>query len=181
MSASDVIVSLYNPAGATPAIVNSGVEIRKGDFKQPETLDVAFKGGDKLLMVSYPTINYEICIKNHKAAIDAAKRVGIKHIYYTSVAFAEDTKAQIMQAHIDTEAYLRNSGITYTIIREGIYSESFPLYFGFWNPSRGDEVRVPYGDGAISWVCREDLGEGTAKLLVSVRTHHITTSLHRWD
>lgn len=146
------------------------MEIRKGDFKQPDTLDAAFKGGDKLLIVSYPTINHEIRVKSHKAAIDAAKRVGIKHIYYTSLAFAGDSKAAVMQAHIDTEAYLRNSGLTYTIIREGIYSESFPLYFGYWNPSRGDEARVPYGDGGIAWVCREDLGEGTAKLMVAVRT-----------
>ena len=167
--AHDVIVSLYNPSGATQEIQSSGVEIRKGDFKQPETLDTAFQGGDKLLIVSYPSINYEIRVQSHKAAIDAAKRVGIKHIYYTSLAFAGDSKAAVMQAHLDTEAYLRQSGITYTIIREGIYSESFPLYFGYWNPSRGNEVRVPYGDGGIAWVCRDDLGEGTAKLMIAVR------------
>ena len=73
-----------------------------------------------------------------------------------------------MRAHWDTEKYLKQSGLTYTIIREGIYSESYPLYFGFWNPSRGSEVKVPYGDGGIAWVSREDLGEGTARVLASV-------------
>jgi len=168
VSASDVIVSLHNPKGATPEILTSGVEVRKGDFEQPSTLDTAFSGGDKLLIVSYPSIAYEIRVKSHKAAIDAAKRVGIKHIYYTSLAFAGNSKAAVMQAHIDTEAYLKESGLTYTILREGIYSESFPLYLGFWDPKEGkDDVLIPYGDGPIAWVNRDDLGEGTAKIMVA--------------
>jgi len=165
--ASDVIVSLHNPTGATPEIVNSGVEVRQGDFSKPESLDAAFKGGDKLLIVSYPSIAHEIRVKSHVAAIDAAIRGGIKHVYYTSLMFAGDSQAAVMQAHLDTEKYLKESGLTYTIIREGIYSESYPLYFGYWNPGRGSEVKVPDGDGGIAWVCREDLGEGTAKLMVA--------------
>ena len=75
----------------------------------------------------------------------------------------------MMQAHKDTEAYLKASGLGYTIIREGIYSESYPLYFGFWNPAEeGEEVLVPHSDGGIAWVCREDLGEGTARIMVDV-------------
>ena len=167
-AAYDVIVSLYNPSGATPTILDSGVEVRHGDFLKPETLDAAYAGADKLLIVSYPSINYDIRVQSHKAAIDAAKRVGIKHIYYTSLAFASDSEAFVMKAHLDTEAYLKASGVAYTIIREGIYSESFPLYIGYWDPTRGDEVRIPEGDGGIAWVSREDLGEGTAKIIVQV-------------
>jgi len=166
--ASDVIVSLHNPKGATPEIQSSGVEVRKGDYSKPETLDEAFRGGDKLLIVSYPSIAYEVRVNSHKAAIDAAKRAGINHVYYTSLMFAGDSKAAVMQAHIATEKYLKESGLTYTIIREGIYSESYPLYFGYWKPGKpGTEVKVPHGDGGIAWVCRDDLGEGTARLMVA--------------
>lgn len=165
---SDVIVSLYNPAGATTDVLSSGVEIRKGDYSQPATLDTAFARGDKLLIVSYPSIAYEVRVASHLAAISAAKRVGIKHVYYTSLMFAGDSQAAVMQAHIETERYLRESGLTYTIIREGIYSESWPLYFGYWKPTRpGNEVLIPHGDGGIAWVCRDDLGEGTARLMVA--------------
>jgi uncharacterized protein YbjT (DUF2867 family) len=66
----------------------------------------------------------------HKNAIDAAKRAGVKHVYYTSLAFDPAGASAVMRAHRDTEAYLKESGLTYTIIREGIYSESYPLYFG---------------------------------------------------
>ncbi|TBU46656.1 NmrA-like family protein [Dichomitus squalens] len=165
--ASDVIVSLYNPAGATAEITNSGVEIRRGNYSEPTSLDAAFASADKLLLVSYPSIAHAERVAAHKNAIDAAKRVGIKHLYYTSLAFASDSKAEVMQAHLDTEKYLKESGLTYTIIREGIYSESYPLYFGFWSPAEeSDEVLVPYSDGGIAWVSREDLGEGTAKIMV---------------
>ncbi|KAI0364006.1 NmrA-like family protein [Pilatotrama ljubarskyi] len=164
---SDVVVSLYNPSGATQAIKESGVEIRRGDYGDPASLDKAFAGADKLLIVSYPSIAHELRVRHHKNAIDAAKRVGVKHIYYTSLAFASDSVAAVMQAHIDTEKYLKESGLTYTILREGIYSESYPLYFGFYNAAEGkDEVIIPHSDGGIAWVSREDLGEGTAKIMV---------------
>ncbi|KAI0657789.1 NmrA-like family protein [Cubamyces menziesii] len=165
--ASDIVVSLYNPSGATEAVKESGVEVRRGDYGDPASLDQAFAGADKLLIVSYPSIAHELRVKHHKNAIDAAKRARVKHVYYTSLAFAGDSVAAVMQAHIDTEQYLKANGLTYTILREGIYSESYPLYFGFFNAAEGkDEVIVPYSDGGIAWVSREDLGEGTAKIII---------------
>ncbi|KAJ3489552.1 hypothetical protein NLI96_g2055 [Meripilus lineatus] len=178
VSPSDIIVSLYNPSGATSAVKSSGVEIRKGDFTKPETLDSAFAGADKLLIVSYPSIAYEIRVQSHKAAIEAAKRCGIKHVYYTSLAFAGDSAAAVMKAHLETEAYLKGSGMTYTIIREGIYNESWPLYFGFFDVSqKKKEVVIPISDGKIAWVCRDDLGEGTAKIMTSESGYENTTLL----
>ncbi|OSX61883.1 hypothetical protein POSPLADRAFT_1144185 [Postia placenta MAD-698-R-SB12] len=165
--ASDIVVSLHNPDGAPPDIASSGVEIRRGDFADPASLDAAFRGADRLLIVSYPSIAHELRVRHHVAAIDAAKRCGVAHVYYTSLAFGTGSVAAVMQAHLDTEAYLRQSGLTHTVLREGIYSESYPLYLGFFDPAEGaDEVRVPHGDGGIAWVCREDLGEGTARIMV---------------
>ena len=185
--APDIIVSLYNPAGAPPAVLNSGADIRRGDYTDPTSLDTAFAGADALLLVSYPSIAYDVRVNAHRAAIDAAKRTGtIKRVYYTSLAFAGDSGAAVMRAHIDTEAYLKASGLAYTILREGIYSESYPLYFGFWTPAEGDEVLVPHSDGGVAWVSREDLGEGTARIMVNVSgctmigaDNALMTALHR--
>ncbi|OBZ69539.1 Quinone oxidoreductase 2 [Grifola frondosa] len=149
--ASDIAVSLYNPQGASAEIKDAG----------------AFRGADKLLIVSYPSIAHELRAKNHINAIDAAKRCGVKHVYYTSLAFGTGSVAAVMKAHLDTENYLKESGLKYTILREGIYSESYPLYLGFFDPSEGnDEILIPHSDGGIAWVSREDLGEGTAKIMV---------------
>lgn len=172
VDSSKLIVSLYNPSKAPSSISSSGVEFRKGDYSDPASLDAAFEGADILFLVSYPSIAHELRVKNHINAIDAAKRVGVKHIFYTSLAFAgppssSESVAAVMRAHIDTEVYLKQSGLTYTIIREGIYSESYPLYLGFFDPSSDKtEVAIPNdGNGGIAWVPRDELGEGTARLI----------------
>lgn len=78
-----------------------------------------------------------------------------------------------MKPHVATEKYLeelhrKDPALNYTIIREGLYSESYPLYTSFFDPSNPvDEIKVAHdGSGSgISWVKREELGEGTAELL----------------
>jgi len=78
-----------------------------------------------------------------------------------------------MAPHIDTEKYLEElsrtvPGFGYTVIREGLYSESYPLYTSFFNPCQPtNEIKIPHdGSGpGIAWVKREELGEGTAELI----------------
>jgi uncharacterized protein YbjT (DUF2867 family) len=128
--ASSLRVSTQDPSKIPEQVRSSGVEIVRGDFGHPNTLDVAFAGADALLIVSYPSIAHEERVQMHTNAIDAAKRAGVNHIFYTSLAFDPAGGAAVMRAHRDSEQYLKESGLTYTIIREGIYSESYPLYFG---------------------------------------------------
>jgi uncharacterized protein YbjT (DUF2867 family) len=109
--------------------------------------------------------------KHHRAAIDAALKVGIKHIVYTSLAFANPSKAGVMVAHIRTEKYLKDlesaGRVGVTIIREGLYNESWPLYFGYYFGLKEEtrkEVLVA-GDGKISWTSIPDMAFATAKIL----------------
>ena len=163
-----IVVSLYNTSSTASAHLSSlGVTVRHGDYDDPESLRSAFTGGSKLLIVSFPSINDLERFNHHKTAIDAAIEAGVKHIYYTSLAFSSDSVTAVMKAHIRTEEYLKSKKVRYTIIREGIYSESIALYLGFFDPTFPQEetvIKVP-GDGGIAWVSRRDLGAGTAKLL----------------
>ncbi|VDB92048.1 unnamed protein product [Peniophora sp. CBMAI 1063] len=144
--------------------LSAEIEVREGDYTRPDTLPSAFKGGHTLLLISYPSIAHAERVNAHKAAIDAATTAGIERVVYTSLAFGGDSKAAVMQAHLDTEAYLKASGLEYTIVREGIYAESFPLYFGFFDAAFDSNVYVP-GDGPIAWATRADLGEATARIV----------------
>ena len=121
----------------------------------------------------------------HKAAIDAARRSGVSHIFYTSLAFGGDfspnSVAHVMQAHLLTERYLLelskvagDQPVSFTVIREGIYSESLPMYTGF--PALQDlavsknevfEVQIPHdGSGpGIAWAEINELGEASAKFI----------------
>jgi uncharacterized protein YbjT (DUF2867 family) len=111
--------------------------------------------------------------KHHRAGIDAAIAAGVQHVYYTSLAFGNPSKAGVMRAHIRTEKYLHELAsagkIQYTVIREGLYNESWPLYFGYYFGLKEDkrkDVLVP-GDGAISWTAIADMAFATAKVLVA--------------
>ena len=108
---------------------------------------------------------------HHRAAIDAARKVGVEHVYYTSLAFGNPSTAAVMRAHIRTEAYLHElKDIKWTIIREGLYNESWPLYFGYYHGLNAEARHqvVVAGDGPISWTSIPDMAFGTAKVLAAV-------------
>ena len=81
-----------------------------------------------------------------------------------------------MLAHIQTEQYLSslhaaNPSFTYSVIRQALSSESFPIYTSFLslsNPPASGEILIPHdGSGpGISWAKRDELGEATAKVLL---------------
>lgn len=117
-------------------------------------------------------------LKAHKNAIEAAVAAGVKYIFYSSLAFASglgsSSSNQIMQAHLLTEKYLHEQAVagrlSYTCIREGIYSESFPLYLAALDLERpAHDILIPHsGSGpGIAWVKTDELGEATANLIIS--------------
>lgn len=89
-----------------------------------------------------------------------------------------------MRAHLDTEAYLQELSrthapdFTYTVLREGIYHDSFPIYTSFFNPWKTIEdeankdaeieIKIPHDGSApgVAWANREELAEASAKIIV---------------
>jgi NAD(P)H dehydrogenase (quinone) len=160
----DIIVSVYNLEGYQE-LTSKGVDVRAGDFNDPASLVSTFKGGDAFFLVSLPSLDDEYRIRTQAQAIDAAKKAGVKHIYYTSLGFPDGSGANVMRAHYATEDYLKKSGLKYTIIREGSYMESYPVFLGLYDTS-ADKVVVP-GDGKIAFADRTELGEATANIIAS--------------
>lgn len=100
----------------------------------------------------------------------------MKYIFYSSLGFgsglSDKSVAHVMGAHLETEKYLSShqDKLPYTAIREGLYSESFPIYTSYFDPQNPvNEIAIPHsGDGpGVTWVKRDELGEGTANLIVS--------------
>ncbi|CAF1172975.1 unnamed protein product [Rotaria sp. Silwood1] len=165
VNSKDIIISVYNPNGIDPNLEKIVFDVRHGDYKKKETLEKAFQGGEILFLISSITINNEKRTAEHRNAIDAAINVGIKHIYYTSSSIGDTRDVEIMRAHLNTEDLLKSSPIKYTIIREGFYSEVFPLFLGHFDAKTTNEIVIP-ADGGIPFVARDDLAEATAKILI---------------
>ncbi|OQE17090.1 hypothetical protein PENFLA_c025G00658 [Penicillium flavigenum] len=154
----------------------AGAKVRKADYDEPSTLDTAFEGVDVLMLISYASFEIDHRVKAHNLAINAAVKSGVKHIFYSSLGFGGDLNdhsiAHVMGAHVETEKYLSSlqDTVSHTIVREGLYTESFPIYTAFFDPHNpADEVAIPHsGSGpGVAWVKRDELGEATAKLIAS--------------
>lgn len=100
-----------------------GVEVREFDYNKPEILVEALKGIDNLLLISGSEWGQRA--QQHTNIINAAKKAGVKWIVYTSLLRADTTSVNIAGEHIETEKVLKESGIDFTLLRNGWYSENY--------------------------------------------------------
>ncbi|WP_217608879.1 NAD(P)H-binding protein, partial [Bacillus sp. GbtcB15] len=70
--ASELAVSVRDPEKAE-GLRARGIEVRKGDFNHPETLNDAIKGIERLLIISADGDN-DTRIRQHTNAVQAAER-----------------------------------------------------------------------------------------------------------
>lgn len=160
--ASDLIVSVRNPEKASH-LKARGVDVRYGDFDKPETLDTAFAGVNRLLIVSADGDN-ETRIRQHKAAVAAAERAGVDFIAYTSVGQADKSKLFLAEVHRMTEEAIRATGIPYCFLRNNWYLEN---EVGSIQAALADAPWVTSaGNGKVGWAARVDYAEAAANVLI---------------
>jgi NAD(P)H dehydrogenase (quinone) len=161
-------LKLYTPSDHLVALVRSpekavelGIEVRLFDYSNPETLAESLKGIDKLLLISGSEVGQREV--QHKNVIEAAKVSGVKEIIYTSLLHADTSSLNLATEHLATEQILKESGITYTILRNGWYTEN---YFGSLAGAIESGILAgSAGEGKISSASREDYAEAAAKVL----------------
>ncbi|OOF91599.1 hypothetical protein ASPCADRAFT_510003 [Aspergillus carbonarius ITEM 5010] len=159
--------SSSNPANSEK-FTSEGIQFRTVNYDDPATLETAFTDVENLLFVSTNTFDVERRRKQHWNVVEAARKRGVKHIWYTSLAFGgyeSDSKASVQQAHYMTEEMLRLSGVPYTSIREGVYTDAFPVFMN-WYPSTTTLYLPVNANGKIAFTLRSELAEATAKLMM---------------
>jgi NAD(P)H dehydrogenase (quinone) len=140
-----------------------GLETRRADFDDPQSLGPAFAGADRLLIVSTDRIGHRRT--QHRNAIAAAVRAGVGHVFYTSATAvdAPGNPSPVVPDHAVTEAALAASGLPYTALRNGVYTETLLLAA---RPAVAAGVYATNaGQGATSYVTRGDLAAATAAIL----------------
>lgn len=119
--ASQIAAAVRNPEKAQD-LAAKGIEVRQADYSRPESLDAAFAGAEKVLLISSSEVGQRVA--QHQAVIDAARAAGVKLLVYTSILNADTSNLLLSQEHKATEAYLRASGVPFTLLRNGWYTEN---------------------------------------------------------
>jgi NAD(P)H dehydrogenase (quinone) len=157
---SDLVALVRTPAGA----VDLGVSVREADYNKPDTLDRALAGIDTLLLISSSELGQGRATQ-HRNVIEAAKRTGVKWIVYTSLLHADTSPLNLADGHRATEAELRVSGIPFTILRNGWYTENYTASVPC--ALAGDAFLGSAGNGKISSALRVDYAEAAVAVLTS--------------
>ncbi|RYG03821.1 MAG: SDR family oxidoreductase, partial [Chitinophagaceae bacterium] len=158
-AAENLVALVRTPEKAT----DLGIEARLFDYAKLESLASSLQGIDVLLLISGNEIGQREV--QHKNVIDAAKAAGVKRIVYTSLLHADTSELILAPEHLATEIALIDSGVEYTILRNGWYTENYAVSIA--GAIKAGGFIGSAGDGKISSATREDFAEAAAVVLTT--------------
>ena len=115
--------ALVRNAKAAQGLASLGVTTHVGDYDEPQTLDAAFAGIDRVLLISSNDLGGRLV--QHGNVIEAAKRAGVGLVAYTSLLHADTSTLGLAREHLQTEHVLRESGVPFVVLRNGWYTENY--------------------------------------------------------
>jgi NAD(P)H dehydrogenase (quinone) len=173
------IAAFVRDENKASALKEKGVDIRVGSYDDPVSLDNAMQGIEKVLLIA--GTDEENRLRQHQNVVDAAKKVGVQYIAYTSRNLKDPSTLvnKLMVGHFQTEDCIKASGLNYVLFRNVLYMDTIPQFVG------GERVfdtgiNLPTGDGRVAFALRSEMGEAIAKVLLesdrSNRIYQLTGS-----
>jgi NAD(P)H dehydrogenase (quinone) len=106
-------------------------------------------------------------MQEHKNVVDAARKMGVKNIAYTSRSLHDrNTLAnKLMIEHFATEDYIKASGLKYSFFRNTLYMDVIPQFIG-GKVALERGIFQPAGDGKVAFALRSEMGEAMANVLL---------------
>lgn len=152
--AAEDLVLLSRSPDRLAGLEERGCIVRHGDFDDAASLAASLRGVEQMLLISTGRVGRRV--PQHSRAIDAAKAAGVRRIAYTSfISVQPDSPALVAADHRGTEAYLRDSGLEWTILRDNQYADALlqaagpmALRSGAWQSAAGE--------GRVAFVTRDD-------------------------
>lgn len=158
------VVLVTRRPDAIADLADAGAIVRHGDFDEPASLPAAFAGVDRLLLISTDVLGNRVA--QHTAAIEAAAAAGVRHVIYTSIVNAgSELPLVVSHEHGATEQAIRDRGLRWTALRNGVYAE-FQVGAAARAAASGQLVHNN-GDGATAYVSREDCAAAAAAVLTT--------------
>lgn len=160
--AENIVAAVRDPAKAVD-LADQGVLVRHADYNDPASLDAAFEGATKVLLISSNDLGNRV--SQHRNVIDAAVRAKAGLLAYTSVLHADSSTLGLAGEHRATEEAVRASGLPYSLLRNGWYVENYTVSLG--GAIAHGALAGGAGEGRISAAARADYAEAAAVVLTS--------------
>ncbi|QRK07260.1 SDR family oxidoreductase [Archangium violaceum] len=186
--AADVPVrALVRPTSAPDRVerlARAGVEPRRGELKDPASLDAVCEGARAVISTASSTLSRQagdsiqsVDLNGQLALVKAARRAGVEHFVLISFAPLQG-RFPLQDAKRAVEEALRRSGIPrYTVLQPSYFTE-------VWlSPALGFDYRnararlFGTGHGGMNWISVEDVARAAVKALTSPRAWNAVLEL----
>ena len=141
------------------AIAPSGVDIVTMDYNQPETLQKALQGIDRVFLVGPPTPNLPAL---ERKAIDEIKRSETRCVVKLSAMGGRG--ATFPRQHADSEDYILSAGLTYTFLRPNGFMQNF-INYNAGTINTQNAFYGSQGEGKVSHIDIRDIAASAVKVL----------------
>lgn len=160
VEASDILATARRPEELTE-LAERGVRTAGLDYDDVDPS--VLSAGDVLLLVSGSEIGSRVA--QHGNVVHAAVAAGVGRIVYTSAPAADDTELAVAPEHAATERLVRDSGLPFTFLRNGWYTENYAQ--AFEQARETGVVLGSAGDAAVASATRDDFAEAAAMVLTT--------------
>lgn len=149
----------------SPEKVDGTTVAHRGDYDQPDTLPRAYEGLDRLLIIPSADLRPGVRGAQLKAAIDAAVKVGVGHIFLVSACGTREApETALGAAYWAGEQRVIKTAPRWTILRMNYYAESMAEEIMM---SKDQGVLAGLGNERVAYVSRDDLAAAAAGALLT--------------
>ena len=155
----DITLSVRDPEKAVE-FAHAGCRVRQTDYDDEASMARAFEGSSTVMLIpSFAMVEQRV--HQHYKALQAARAAGVERVVLAGFqATSLETPFVVAPYFLYAESKLRQSGLDWTILRNGLYSDPLICYI----PELVKTGRIPYpaGDGRIGYISRDDLARCAA-------------------
>ena len=140
-----------------------GIEVVVGDLEKPHTLDAAFRGVDKVVLITPPNPNQVVQAKN---GVQAARRTGSPFIVRLSAGAVKEMPGalpRLSRQHAETDGMLRASGLPYNIIKPHFFMQNTMM--AAQTVASDGVVYMPFKNGNLGMIDVRDIADVAVKVL----------------
>lgn len=138
-----------------------GAEVIIGSIENVEAVEQSMDGIDTVLIL---LPNSEGQLKLEKQLVDSAKQSGAKKIVkMSSIEATPDAKSPIPKLHLESEEYIKQSGLSWTMVKPNFYMQNLLASAGTIKDQ--GKIFLPMGEGKTGMIDTTDVGKVLAKVL----------------